>query len=272
MKRRSWLVLLWLRSIAAGRAGAPFCPATAASPPAPQPARALAPIVDVAGYWVSVVTEDWRWRDGHAAERRLYELCRSTPRDDVPPISGILCERRCQRQSVQGIWYWRHHPAAGPDADITPGRTTRHVEDRVRRRAPRRVAPLLRQVETGERRKDGQGYSAAEWEGPRWRTRVCRENGRWSRRRSDCCHVRNWPVVVSERAWWQDAGRRRIRAARRATRSGIRRHSTAELSRWRQRISARAICGRTGCPTARPPSNHGILSVAASPHPNGDAC
>jgi hypothetical protein len=30
-------------------------------PPAPQPAQALAPI-DVAGYWVSVVTEDWRWR------------------------------------------------------------------------------------------------------------------------------------------------------------------------------------------------------------------
>ncbi len=30
-------------------------------PPPPAPARAIAP-VDLTGYWVSMVTEDWRWR------------------------------------------------------------------------------------------------------------------------------------------------------------------------------------------------------------------
>ena len=44
---------LWSRPDALAQRGGP--------PPPPQPARAVAPI-DPTGYWVSVVTEDWRWR------------------------------------------------------------------------------------------------------------------------------------------------------------------------------------------------------------------
>ena len=43
----------------AGRGGeAPAAPATPAPPPTP---RAASPI-DLTGYWVSIITEDWRWR------------------------------------------------------------------------------------------------------------------------------------------------------------------------------------------------------------------
>src|SRR5260221_9892723 len=41
--------------------GSMFVPDVAAQQAAPPSARTIAP-VDVTGYWVSVVTEDWRWR------------------------------------------------------------------------------------------------------------------------------------------------------------------------------------------------------------------
>src|SRR5947208_17154845 len=42
------------------------------------PAKASAPI-DLTGYWVSLVPEDWRWRMGPAAKGD----CASTPRHDA---------------------------------------------------------------------------------------------------------------------------------------------------------------------------------------------
>lgn len=48
--------LVWLSAPLAGQGGAP-----PQGPPPPPPPRAAAPI-DLTGYWVSVVTEDWRYR------------------------------------------------------------------------------------------------------------------------------------------------------------------------------------------------------------------
>src|SRR5262245_18956195 len=60
MNRTILVAVALVAVIAADRAGL-SAQRRGGPPPAPQPARALAPI-DVAGYWVSVVTEDWRWR------------------------------------------------------------------------------------------------------------------------------------------------------------------------------------------------------------------
>jgi hypothetical protein len=46
-------------ALAFGLSGSPVAQRGAQPPPAP--ARAIAP-VDLTGYWVSIVTEDWRWR------------------------------------------------------------------------------------------------------------------------------------------------------------------------------------------------------------------
>jgi hypothetical protein len=51
----AWLIALALAGrVDAQRGGG-------AAPPPPQPPRAAAPI-DLTGYWVSIVTQDWRWR------------------------------------------------------------------------------------------------------------------------------------------------------------------------------------------------------------------
>src|SRR4051812_3464859 len=50
----STVVVLAVTVVARGQGGQ-----TAATPP--QPARAAAPI-DLTGNWVSIITEDWRWR------------------------------------------------------------------------------------------------------------------------------------------------------------------------------------------------------------------
>ena len=47
----------WSTGVSAGQGAAAPAPA---APPAPSP-KAMAPL-DLTGYWVSVVTEDWRWR------------------------------------------------------------------------------------------------------------------------------------------------------------------------------------------------------------------
>jgi hypothetical protein len=63
------------RRIAAGAIVLALAPVVAeaqrgGSPPAPQSPRLAAPI-DLTGYWVSLVTEDWRYRVATPAERRL---------------------------------------------------------------------------------------------------------------------------------------------------------------------------------------------------------
>jgi hypothetical protein len=56
IRRASILLALFLAAVAAPRASAQFGP-----PPPPKPPREAAPF-DLTGYWVSVVTEDWRFR------------------------------------------------------------------------------------------------------------------------------------------------------------------------------------------------------------------
>ena len=59
---RGHLVLaLTLACLAAPRAQAQFAAGPPPPPPPPQPAREAAPI-DLTGYWVALVTEDWRFR------------------------------------------------------------------------------------------------------------------------------------------------------------------------------------------------------------------
>ena len=53
------IAALTFASLAAQGRGAAPAPAQA---PAPQPAARAAAPIDLTGYWVSVITEDWRWR------------------------------------------------------------------------------------------------------------------------------------------------------------------------------------------------------------------
>jgi hypothetical protein len=57
MKLRRFAAILWLAVPAIGAAQGP----PAGPPQAPRTAREAAP-VDLTGFWVSVVSEDWRWR------------------------------------------------------------------------------------------------------------------------------------------------------------------------------------------------------------------
>ena len=130
-----------------------------AGPPAPP--RAVAP-VDVTGYWVSVVTEDWRWR-------------MITPRKGDYTSVPISAEGR----KVADAWDIAKDDAAGNQCKAfglggiirQPGRL--HVtwqDDRTLKlefdagTQTRLLSFDKSKAATGE--KTWQGYSVAEWEGP----------------------------------------------------------------------------------------------------------
>jgi hypothetical protein len=67
-------------------------------PQAPRPAKAIAP-EDVTGYWVSIVTEDWRWRMVTPAKGDYTSV----------PLNPDGRKAAGGWQSVQGLWRSCHH-------------------------------------------------------------------------------------------------------------------------------------------------------------------
>jgi hypothetical protein len=147
------IVALGRPDMAAQRAGGP--------PPAPQPARALAPL-DVTGYWVSVVTEDWRWRM-------------------VTPQKGDVTSLplNAEGRRVAGLWDLAKDDASGDQCKAygiggivrQPGRvhitwlddSTLQLEFDAGMQ--KRTLSFDRAKQTnGE--KTWQGFSTAQWEGP----------------------------------------------------------------------------------------------------------
>ena len=79
-------------------------------PRLPRPAKTVAP-EDLTGYWVSIVTEDWRWRmvtpaKGDYTSVPLNQAGRKAADawDPDKDIGG--------RQPVQSVWRGRHHARA----------------------------------------------------------------------------------------------------------------------------------------------------------------
>ncbi len=129
-----------LREWAAWIAMAGSVPVAAQAPP-PQPAQARAP-VDLTGYWVSVVTEDWRWR--MMTPPKLGDFT-SVPLN----AAGLheaqalgLGEGRLRRQSVQTVRRWRDHAHARPAAHHVAG--PEHAQNRNRRWHANPAAAQLR--------------------------------------------------------------------------------------------------------------------------------
>ena len=109
-----------------------------AAPVPRQTARQQAP-VDLTGTWVSVVTEDWRWR------------MVTPPKGDVAsiPVSARRTEGgggwnrdadNAEREPVQGVRRRRHHAAARTTSRLVAGRSDAQI--RVRRRHADAAAAL----------------------------------------------------------------------------------------------------------------------------------
>ena len=104
----------------------------------PQTARQAAPI-DLTGTWVSVVTEDWRWRMVTPPKGDVASVPVSAEGRKAAQALGSRGRQR-GRQSVQGVRRRRHHAAAGTAAHLVAGRSD--AEARVRRRHADATAQL----------------------------------------------------------------------------------------------------------------------------------
>jgi hypothetical protein len=128
----------------------------------PPPARVVAPI-DVTGYWVSIVTEDWRWR-------------MVTPRKgDYASLPGLTAEGR----RVADAWDIAKDDAAGEQCKAfglggiirQPGRMHITWDDDTTLKVEFDAGTQTRQLHFSKAPapagpRTWQGYSVAEWEGP----------------------------------------------------------------------------------------------------------
>ena len=200
-------------------------PASNAPPPSP---RAAAPI-DLTGYWVSVVSEDWRHRMATPRKGDYESLPLNAEGRRVADAWDLDGGQR-GRAAVQGIRRRRHHASAGTAAHHLAGR--QHAEDRVRCRHANAAARTSTRRATGRRERPGRGIRRAEWEGPPG-------GGGAPGARAD-----------RQQHGTDRAGRRRPRAARRSAAHG--RDQPGRLVEGRsRRISAKDTCERTACRTAR---------------------
>ena len=132
--------------------------AAARSPP--RSPKDAAPI-DLTGYWVSLVTEDWRWRmvtplKGDSASVPINQAAKKIVNDVG---SG---EGRSGRQPVQELRRAGDHARAGPAAHHLAGR--QHAEDR-NRRGHADAAPAFRRQAAGQRsRRAGRAIRSRDWE------------------------------------------------------------------------------------------------------------
>ena len=124
-------------------------------------ARADAPI-DLTGYWVSVVTQDWRWRMVTPGERRLREHSDHARSQEGGRQLGSG-EGRGSGRAMQVLWSSGAHGGSNPAADQLGGRQDTQGRNR-RRRADASVS-FRRSPQRGP--ATWQGESFAEWERPR---------------------------------------------------------------------------------------------------------
>jgi hypothetical protein len=81
---------------------------------APVPAQASAPI-DLTGYWVSVVTEDWRWRMATPPKGDYQSLPLSLEARKVADAWDLAKDEAAGLQ-MQALRRRQHHAAAGTAA------------------------------------------------------------------------------------------------------------------------------------------------------------
>src|SRR5207247_6735389 len=118
-------------------------------PAQPPPTARLQAPIDLTGYWVSVVTEDWRWRmltppKGDYSSLPLNDEGRKVA-DGWDPAKDEASGNACR-----GVWGGGDHARARTAAHHLAGR--RHVEDRDGCRHANAAAPLRRRATAGRRR------------------------------------------------------------------------------------------------------------------------
>ena len=178
------------------------------------------------GYWVSIVTEDWRWRmltppKGDYASVPLNDEGRRVA------DTWDLAQGRRGGAVVQAVRRRQHHAHARPPAHHLAGR--QHAEARVRRRHADASAALRHGAGgRAKRRQDVAGLFGR-------RVGDRRADGRAS-------------IATAFRSAPAAAGRRR---RRRRPRRRSRRRRGGSLRRDDDELSRRATCARTACPTAR---------------------
>jgi hypothetical protein len=158
VKLRSLLLMFALTLVMASGLCAQFGPP---APPPPTPGKAGAP-VDLTGYWVAYVTEDWRWRmvtplKGDAASIPTNAEARKVI-DAWDPAKDEAAGLQCKAYGAPAIMRvperlhitWQDDKTLKIETDA--GQQTRLLH--FSGEAPRGAAPTW------------QGYSAAKWEGP----------------------------------------------------------------------------------------------------------
>jgi len=131
-------------------------------PPAPRPAKQIAP-EDVTGYWVSIVTEDWRWRMVTPAKGDYTSVPLSPEgrkaADAWDPDKDIAAGNQCKAYGAAAIMRvpgrvhitWTDDNTLKVETDAGTQTRTFHFNGK----APANEAPSW------------QGYSSATWDGLR---------------------------------------------------------------------------------------------------------
>ena len=142
-----FFVFVPFASRAAGRGG------RSRSPPTGQ---GVAP-VDLTGYWVSIIVDEWRFRVRR--RKATFRICRSTPKRGRSRTPGTR-QRRSRGEAVQGVRRGRRDAAARPPAHHLGQPNTLKIEADAgtqTRLLHFGAAP------PGGGRPSWQGYSSANW-------------------------------------------------------------------------------------------------------------
>ena len=113
-------------------------------PGPPKPAKAIAPI-DLTGYWVSIVTEDWRFRMIAAPKGDFAGVPSESGRPEDRQRMGSG-QGRSRRQSVQGLRRGRSDAHSHAPAHHLAGR--QHAQDRNRCRDANALVALRPAADT----------------------------------------------------------------------------------------------------------------------------
>ena len=164
------------------RADAPAAPAGGRGGP-PRSPREAAP-VDLTGYWVSVVTEDWRWRMVTPARGDFAGVPLNA--GGAQARAGVGSgEGRGRGRAVPGLRRGGHHAGARTAAHHLARR--HHAEDRDRRRHADAAASTSAAQPAPGAQPSWQGYSAAALGGDRCAARASPTSCRLRSTRARAC-------------------------------------------------------------------------------------
>ena len=127
-------------------------------PPGPPPTPKAAAPIDLTGNWVSVVTEDWRWR---MLTPRKGDYSSVPLSAEGRKLADTWDPAKCSRRRVQGVRRGGNHARAG-QASHRVGQ--RHDAQNRHRCGSANAAPAFRQGTAPPGARTWQGYSAAEWD------------------------------------------------------------------------------------------------------------